>query len=977
MKSTFPLHIHILTLFLLIILFACTLIGGVGFKFSREMLETAAADLTGRVGQKTVEQIDALVAPAEMAINLVRHAPLGVSNTPPRLMAQLPFLKAALDGSSALSSIYIGYANGDFFLLRRLDADAERAAFAAPVGTRYIVQSIAREGGAPRGRYVFLDGELASLGEVDRPDYGAGFDPREREWYEKALVSAAPVKTAPYLFFSNRKVGMTLAARTPGSDAVVGADILLDTLSDELERQKATPGTEIVLVDAGESVIASSTGLPIATVPETPDAPPVLRRLAQTGSPVLAAAAKIFAKVPADETNAPIALADDTWHIHFSPVPMRGLAPLHLVIAVPDHELLTAAMKIRTTSVWITMAIVLLTIPLVWYAARAISGPLRALARDTEAIRRFDFATPTAIRSRVREVVELAETVDGMRRTIRRFRDISRVVAAEPDFDRLLPMLLKETRIAADADAGVLYLVDGETLVPASIACGGQDTVAPELPPLTLGHAGPLLDAAVAADGPLVVELTEADIAAMEVDALLAGLIAPHAVAIPLRNRGRDLVGALLLFCRRPIGAAQVSFVNALSGAATSSIETRELIKAQKTLFEAFIQLIARAIDAKSPYTGGHCARVPVLAKMLAQAACDEKAGPFAGFTLDTNAWEALHVAAWLHDCGKITTPEYVIDKATKLETIADRIHEVRMRFEVLKRDAEIACLKAISAGEDALAAEARLKRQWAQIDDDFAFVVACNQGGEVIAAERIARLNAIACRTWTCTLDDRLGISRDERERKARTPAPPLPVAESLLADRPDQRFERLPEQGLPVDNPWGFRMKAPELLYDRGELHNLAVARGTLSAEDRYKINEHMIQTVIMLSQLPFPKHLRSVPEIACGHHEKMDGTGFPKRLTGDEMSLQARMMAIADIFEALTAVDRPYKTGKTLSEAIRIMASMVENRHIDPDLFALFLRAGVYRAYAERYLRPEQIDAVDIQSILDPAHPAGIPV
>src|SRR5690606_1490606 len=280
--------------------------------------------------------------------------------------------------------------------------------------------------------------------------------------------------------------------------------------------------------------------------------------------------------------------------------------------------------------------------------------------------------------------------------------------------------------------------------------------------------------------------------------------------------------------------------------------------------------------------------------------------------------WEAVHVASWLHDCGKVTTPEYIVDKATKLETIYDRIHEVRIRFEVLKRDAEIACLKAVAAGEAEPAATARLAAGLKQLDDDFAFVATCNEGGEFMAPEKIDRLKAIGQRTWMRTLDDRIGIAYEERARKACTPAPALPARESLLADKPEHLFERRPHDRMPEDNKWGFRMSVPELLYNKGELYNLSVARGTLSEEERYKINEHIVQTLIMLGQLPFPQHLRGVPEIAGGHHEKMDGTGYPKRLTREQMSPVARMMAIADIFEALTAADRPYKKGKLLSEA-----------------------------------------------------------
>jgi len=326
-----------------------------------------------------------------------------------------------------------------------------------------------------------------------------------------------------------------------------------------------------------------------------------------------------------------------------------------------------------------------------------------------------------------------------------------------------------------------------------------------------------------------------------------------------------------------------------------------------------------------------------------------------------------VHVAAWLHDCGKVTTPEYVVDKATKLETIHDRLHEVRMRFEVLKRDAQIASLQAIANGEDEQSARHRLAVEWQQIDDDFAFVASCNEGGEYMAPERLERLQAIARRTWLRTLDDRIGISQEEKLRKAATPVATLPVVEPLLADRPEHRIARPARDGLTDDDPRGFRMPVPALLYNRGELYNLSVGRGTLSEEERYKINEHIVQTLIMLKQLPFPRHLRQVPEIAGGHHEKMDGSGYPRRLRGEEMKPLTRMMAIADIFEALTAIDRPYKKGKTLSEAIAIMSRMQQEQHIDADLFALFLRSGVYLDYARTFMRPEQIDAVDIDRVL----------
>lgn len=385
---------------------------------------------------------------------------------------------------------------------------------------------------------------------------------------------------------------------------------------------------------------------------------------------------------------------------------------------------------------------------------------------------------------------------------------------------------------------------------------------------------------------------------------------------------------------------------------------------------EAFIELIAGAIDAKSPYTGGHCQRVPELARMLTQAACSQQTGPFADFRLNEEEWEAIHIASWLHDCGKVTTPEFVVDKATKLETIYDRIHEIRTRFEVLKRDAHIEALCALLPPSGQQAALEAVTHLWHTLDQEFAFVAECNLGGEWMAPEKLARLDAIASRTWLRTLDDRLGISQEERKRHQEAPSP-LPCRESLLADKAVHLIPRPEHDNLARHNPWGFKVRVPTHLYNRGERYNLAIGRGTLTEEERYKINDHIIQTIRMLEKLPFPRHLRKVPEIAGGHHERMDGTGYPRQLQGGQMSIPARIMAIADIFEALTASDRPYKSGKTVSQSLAIMVKMVQEQHIDPALFALFIESGIWRDYARRFLAPEQLDEVECQALLAGSH------
>ena len=443
-------------------------------------------------------------------------------------------------------------------------------------------------------------------------------------------------------------------------------------------------------------------------------------------------------------------------------------------------------------------------------------------------------------------------------------------------------------------------------------------------------------------------------------------------LTVPLKDSQDEIIGVLQLLNAVEDETEEViafskeiqPLIEALASQAAVALDNQQLLEAQKKLLDSFIELIASAIDAKSPYTGGHCQRVPELTKMLARAACATDDGPFAEFDLDDDQMYELHIGAWLHDCGKVTTPEYVVDKATKLETIFDRIHEVRTRFEVVKRGSVIDYLKAVIDDGDPEALKGELEERLAKLDDDYSFIAECNMGGEFMAPELVERLTEIGRIQWTRTLSNRIGLSFEEKKRMDRTPEPALPIVENLLSDRDDHVIYReIPEPAASNDNPYGFQLDVPEHKYNLGEVYNLAIGRGTLTEEERFKINDHIVQTIIMLEQLPFPKHLAKVPEYAGGHHEKMDGTGYPKKLNQDDMSLPARIMAIADIFEALTAADRPYKPANPLSACVKIMSFMKKDAHIDSDLFELFLTSGIYKEYAERFLDPAQIDEVDI--------------
>ena len=954
-RRRYPLHIHLSVLFSALVLATGVAIAWLAYSEARDITLKGTDEVFRHVGAETRSGLAGALQPVASFADLLALQPLARARTLDRRLEALPFMRRAFAGHAPIAAAYAGYEDGSFFLVRPLRSDAERTFFDAPAGAAFYVQSIdVGPGGARTVINLYFD---AALRELARRAAGASdFDPRTRPWYRLAARPGERVLTEPYVFYATQAPGMTVAVRA-GAESDVGVDVTLHQVSELLATLRTLPDMKIVLFGADRRVIARAD---LARTMVRRDGDRVaLATLDEVGEPVLAHMQPVRAD-GGDGAGRTLDTDGARWKTVVLPVPtVRGT--LSLGIAAPLDALLADARAIRTRGLLAALAILLVALPLTWWVAHRVGGALRALTREAQDIRAFRFDGAAVPPSIVLEIDQLSGAMSMMRGTIRNFLDIATSLAAETNFRRLLDRVVAETAATAHAVGGLVYLFEAArgALVPASAvhADGRSSEARPvELP---VAAPSPLTDAF--RSGRTVV----AAATGMDFVAALWPAQTVSVVAIPLRDRNRDTVGTLALFVpggERP-SDARLAFAEALAGTAAVAIETQRLLEARKALLDAFIRLVAGAIDAKSPYTGGHCQRVPELTAMLARAACEARDGPFAKFDLSEEEWEALQIASWLHDCGKVTTPEYVVDKATKLETIYDRIHEVRMRFEVLKRDAEIECWKAVAAGGDAAALHAALDPQLAALDEEFAFVAGCNEGGEFMAPDKVARLKAIGARTWQRTLDDRIGVSHEEKARKARAPAPPLPATERLLDDKPEHVIERSPGDRMPADNPWGFKLDVPALKYNRGELANLAIGRGTLTEEERYVINHHIVQTIVMLSQLPFPKHLKNVPEIAGGHHEKMDGTGYPKRLARDEMSLTARMMAIADIFEALTAADRPYKKGKTLSEALKIMSFMRRDRHVDPDLFDLFLTSGVYRRYAERFLRPEQIDAVDI--------------
>ena len=535
--------------------------------------------------------------------------------------------------------------------------------------------------------------------------------------------------------------------------------------------------------------------------------------------------------------------------------------------------------------------------------------------------------------------------IDSLQNQISNMSAIGLGLSKEKDMDKLLEMILLEAKRIANADGGTLYMMTDDQrlkftiMITDSLNIHMGGTSGKEIPfyPVKLymddGQPNKTMIAANAGLTGDTINIPDAytakgfDFSGTKAFDEKTGYRSKSFLTVPLKNHEAEIIGVLQLLNAQDVKTKKViSFsdsvqisVEALSSQAAVTITNKNLIRDLEILFESFIKLIASAIDAKSPYTGGHCARVPEITLMLAESVNEINDGPFAGVQFTDKEMYELKIAAWLHDCGKVTTPEAVVDKGTKLETIYDRIHTVATRFEVLRRDEEIKYLKKqlkIQKDDSLIENEKKealkkarslyLKRIKQQ-EDDKSFIEEANVGGEFMSQERKDRVNKIASYRWK--------------------------------------------------DN------GSPKPFFSEDEVYNLCISRGTLTPEERKIINDHIVVTIDMLEQLPYPKHLRNVPEFAGGHHEKLDGTGYPKGLNHSEMSVQAKIMAIADIFEALTARDRPYKKGKTLSQAMRILGFMKNDAHIDTELFEVFVQEKIYLKYAEAFLNPEQIDEVEL--------------
>lgn len=544
--------------------------------------------------------------------------------------------------------------------------------------------------------------------------------------------------------------------------------------------------------------------------------------------------------------------------------------------------------------------------------------------------------TPPTALSPEAELEHLRELAARQARHVHRLTEIGLALSGEQNRDRLLEMIVELARSLTHADAGTLYIVDEERTHlnfvvlqndTMNTRMGGTSGNAITLPPVKLysedgqpNHANVSSYAALTGQFVNIPDVYCAEgfdfTGPRRYDAA-TGYRSQSMLVMPMQNHENEVIGVLqLLNAKDKAGVVRefsdegLESVRSLATQAAVALTNTQLIAGLKALLYSFMQSIAAAIDAKSPYTRGHIDRVVDLTERIAQAVNAQAEGPYAAVHFGPDELEELKLAAWMHDVGKITTPVHVVDKGTKLETIIDRIEIIRIRFRYIGKAMQAQLLEKLlelagsgASRQDMFAVTEEMETRRQELEADLAFVEGCNQPGEFMSDERIARVKDIAARTY-----------EENGEQK-----------------------------------PW----------LTENEVENLCIRKGSLTDAERKIIEDHTVVTLDMLGRLPFPKRLKRVPEFAGGHHEKLDGTGYPNRLTAEQLPLQARILAVADVFEALTARDRPYKAPMKLSQALKILGFMCKDKHIDAEVFQLLKDSGLVREYAQAHLDAEQND------------------
>jgi HD-GYP domain-containing protein (c-di-GMP phosphodiesterase class II)/HAMP domain-containing protein len=935
-ERRYPLNIYLSSLFFIFMSMIGAGVIWVGYNQMQTVLLEEAEQRSDNNRRELENAYKQAMEPVLTTLNfLATDNQLGNKLTTPEASDWRTSIASVLHENPELIALYFADINGDLTTVYPLFKERLRKQFNAPKDAiLFITQK--QDNGLNWG--VFYNRQSRQISTRQLENHVA---PRQLNWFEAAPNRGTIYLLAPNFFHDSQHHGVTLSRKSSDGRLVIGADFTFKALAKLINQPNdASNSTRRILLDPKMNIIAQSN-----TKLRPTDTP-----ISQQAQLKLSVFAPVLQRISNQIITATVTADDQRWFVTLAPVMLTPNLTLRLAEATPYDTLLGGLISMRNQQVMTVIILLIIGFIAAMVVTSQLARTLKKLHCLTTNIAQFELSKTRYPKTKIREVAHLTHDLQRIEHTLHDLLKQLRDTAGNHDFNSLAKTITHQSFLITRAETIILYIYSADeefnilsnhTSVPFPIDINLFLEATPWIrTQLQKGE---------------IVHIRRLDNSMKKYAKLLKN---EDMYFFPLMDHNRQLVGILNLGYQQAASQQQINkhiFLKELLGFAQITKSNIDKIQQQKEMFHTFIELIATAADTKSPYQNDQCQRVPTLSKWLTEAANRDQ-HYYPHFTMEESQWEELYLATWLHDCSKVSLPEYITEKATKLETIYDRIHEVRMRFELLKSQAETNFWQGIAAGKDRTTLQQELTRTHLELDDEFAFVAQCNTGYQPLSDADCEKLHQIAQRTWTRTLDDQLGISWLEKQR-AGQPAP-LPATEKLLDDKPVHKITSTDFS----QHQESERQSPGDILYDRGEIKNLSIRRGTLTDEERAIINQHMTQTINMLKKLPYPEHLKNVPDIATSHRERMNGQGYPRAIGGEKLSVQARVIAIADIFEALTSSTRPYKKRQTLDESIKIMTEMATTGHIDPRLYLLFLEQDIYLRYAHKFLPTDQLSEVD---------------
>ena len=913
------------------------------YQKTAQILYSKSADLQNTRAQKVIDNFQLVYKPIATNLNFLETFNLENKKNLAQILLHLKQFVYVLNSLDNIFSLQFAYLNGDYFIIRKL-SKINNSLFlkeaSPPNKSVYLVDYLKQD--QKELTRIFLDKNLNIL---DIKKSNSSYDPRKRDWYVEALKSDKTIVTKPYSFYFTKDVGLTIA-RFSNKKIVLSADINLKEIYSNLSNTQFENITKSLLFLDDKTVLASS-GLNKKQ-----------ENLANTNLNNISdnLIKSLKNKLFMNKKQGFIHEFDGIkWFVRVQEISFNKNIKLNYAIFSPLKTILSDAFLAKKQILFFTFFLIIFSFPIIIYASFLITKRLKILEKDALDIKNFKFKN-LEFNTKIKELEQLKTSMNLLKNQLSLFLEMLKKLETS-DFKNLIHILTFNIAKISGAKLVSFHLFDlkkPNDLILEALS-KKQTLKYQKVTKLNSYEKNELKtnkSSLFSINKQIATSFYQEILKITKTKELIV-------YQLPIYLNNKDLLGFISIFYQKnsKLNFAVFDFIKTLLPFIKVALKNTNLINSQQKMFDSFVKAMAYSIDAKSPYTAEHCQRVPKLSEQIAKSISKSKDKKFKTFKLDKKNQQIMHIASWLHDCGKIITPTHIMDKSTKLETIYDRLHEIRTRFEVVKRDLEIQELKDfIKEKKLSYSKSEEFIRKMTALDDDYYFLAKMNIGQEQTSNQMLEKVNQISNIKWQRTLDDKYGIdlSIDFIDRTKK-----IAIEENVIADKNEHLISLKNQEFYKKNNKWNFNVTAPKYSQNLGEIYNLCIKSGTLTKEERHIINEHVVLSIVILESLLYPKELNNVAKIAGSHHEKLNGQGYPRGLDRNHLSIGSRIIAIADVFEALSASDRPYKRAKKLSQIFNIMQKMADDEHLDQDILKVFIEQKIYLKFAKQYLKPWQID------------------